>query len=210
MRTRPTSPFGSRSDDLTLLSRYLPRRTAPRGPAHSIVAKRNAVCTALRAGAGVNRRGAPSRTDVPMVALPPPRSLRGLFLVFWFVPCFWAGRSTLKGVNFRPIRPLWWGQEWGPADTWRGQEPTRSSGHRFGRFSEAARQVASLHARPRGSCSRIGSFCDLVAAPVWVQAWVGAVGRVRNASPIQEDPVAYICRSRLRFLSSSQKRLVHP
>jgi hypothetical protein len=31
--------------------------------------------------------------------------LWGLFLVFWFVPCFWAGRSTLKGVNFRPIRP---------------------------------------------------------------------------------------------------------
>ena len=84
-----------------------PRREAlPRGAAHSTVAKRNAVCTALCAGAGVNRRGAPSRTDVPMAALPPPRSVGGLFLVFWFVPCFWAGRSTLKGVNFWPIRPL--------------------------------------------------------------------------------------------------------
>ncbi len=77
-----------------------------RGAAHSTVAKRNAVCTALCAGAGVNRRGAPSHTDVPMAALPPPRSVWGLFLVFWFVPCFWVGRSTLKGVNFRPIRPL--------------------------------------------------------------------------------------------------------
>ena len=54
----------------------------------------------------MNRRGVPSRTDVPMAALPPPRSVGGLFLVFWFVPCFWAGRSTLKGVNFWPIRPL--------------------------------------------------------------------------------------------------------
>jgi len=30
----------------------------------------------------------------------------------------------------------------------------------------------------------LGRFVDVVAAPVWVQAWVGAVGRVRNASPI--------------------------
>ena len=82
------------------------RTPEPRGAAHSTVAKRNAVCAALCAGAGVNRRGAPSRTDVPMAALPPPRSVWGLFLVFWFVPCFWGGRSTLKGVNFRPIRPL--------------------------------------------------------------------------------------------------------
>ena len=69
-------------------------------------------------------------------------------------------------------------------------------GHRFGRLSEAAQQVASLHARSHGSCSRIGSFCDLVAAPVWVQAWVGAVGRVRNASPIPETLPFLNCGSR--------------
>ena len=110
----------------------------------------------------------------------------GPFLVFWFVPCFWPGRSTLKGVNFRPIRPL--GGRRGPGDT-RGQEPRRSFGHRFGRSSEAARQVASLHARSHGSCSHIGSFCDLVAAPAWVLAWVGAVGFVRNASPVRNDSI---------------------
>ena len=99
-------------------------------------------------------------------------------------------------LTFGRFDHSWWGQKWGPADTWRGQEPTRSSGHRFGRSSEAARQVASLHARPHGSCSRIGSYCDLVAAPVWVQAWVGAVGRVRNASPIPETLPFLNCGSR--------------
>ena len=58
-------------------------------------------------------------------------------------------------------------------------------------FRGAIREVAPLHARPRVRSARIGSFCDLVAAPVWVQAWVGAVGRVRNASPIRDDPAFY-------------------
>ena len=49
---------------------------------------------------------------------------------------------------------------------------------------EAVQEVAPPHARPRGRSARIGSFSDVVAAPVWVQAWVGAVGRVRNASLI--------------------------
>ena len=48
----------------------------------------------------------------------------------------------------------------------------------------AIREVAPLHARPRGRSSRIGSFCDLVAAPFQAQALVSAVGWVRNASPI--------------------------
>ena len=44
----------------------------------------------------------------------PPSPFKGpLLLVFWFVPCFWPGRSTLKGVNFRPIRPLVEGAEMG-------------------------------------------------------------------------------------------------
>ena len=55
---------------------------------------------------------------------------------------------------------------------------------RLSPFRGAIREVAPLHARSRGRSARIGSFCDLVAAPIWVQAWVGAVGRVRNASPI--------------------------
>jgi hypothetical protein len=48
------------------------------------------------------------------------------------------------------------------------------------------------------------------AAPAWVQACGLAVGRVRNARHFEEDPVAYICRSRPHYPSSSQKRLVHP
>jgi hypothetical protein len=52
---------------------------------------------------------------------------------------------------------------------------------------EAVQEVAPPHARPRSRSARIGSFCYVVAAPVWVQAWVGAVGRVRNASPICND-----------------------
>jgi hypothetical protein len=68
---------------------------------------------------------------------------------------------------------------------------------------EAVQEVAPPHARPRSRSARIGSFCDVVAAPVWVQAWVGAVGRVRNASPIPETLPFLICGSRpcnsLRF-----------
>ncbi len=51
---------------------------------------------------------------------------------------------------------------------------------------DAAQEVAPprVDARPRGRSARTGSFwtCRVVtvAAPVWVQAWVGAVGRVRN------------------------------
>jgi hypothetical protein len=55
---------------------------------------------------------------------------------------------------------------------------------RLSPFRGAIREVAPIHARPRVRSARIGSFCRVVAAPVWVQAWVGAVGRVRNASPI--------------------------
>ena len=65
---------------------------------------------------------------------------------------------------------------------------------------EAVQEVAPPHARPRSRSARIGSVCDVVAAPVWVQAWVGAVGRVRNASPIREDPVWHNCRICPRFL----------
>ena len=110
----------------------------------------------------------------------------------WFsglYPAFGPAGVLSKGLTFGRFDHSWWGQEWGPADTWRGQEQTRSSGHRFGRFREAAQQVASLHARSHGSCSRIGSFCDLVAAPIQAQAWVGAVGRVRNACPICENSI---------------------
>jgi hypothetical protein len=46
---------------------------------------------------------------------------------------------------------------------------------------EAVQEVAPPHARPRDRSARIGSICRVVAALVWVQAWVGAVGRVRNA-----------------------------
>ena len=51
---------------------------------------------------------------------------------------------------------------------------------------EAVQEVAPPHARPRSRSARIGSFCDLVASRSQTQAWVGAVGRVRNASPIPE------------------------
>ena len=54
---------------------------------------------------------------------------------------------------------------------------------------EAVQEVAPPHARPRGRSARIGSCCRVVAAPIWVQAWVGAVGRVRNASPIRNDSI---------------------
>ena len=59
-----------------------------------------------------------------------------------------------------------------------------SRGARSQPVYEAVQEVAPPHARPRGRSARIGSVCRVVAAPVWVQAWVGAVGRVRNASPI--------------------------
>ena len=49
---------------------------------------------------------------------------------------------------------------------------------------EAAQEVAPLDVRPCGRSLRIGSFCDVVAAPAWVQACGWAVGRVRNASRI--------------------------
>ena len=57
---------------------------------------------------------------------------------------------------------------------------------RLSPFRGAIREVAPLHARSRGRSARIGSFCDLVASRSQTQAWVGAVGRVRNASPIPE------------------------
>jgi hypothetical protein len=42
-----------------------------------------------------------SRTDAPMAALPPPRSVRGLFLLLRFVPCFQVGGGVLeKGLTF--------------------------------------------------------------------------------------------------------------
>ena len=69
--------------------------------------------------------------------------------------------------------------------------------HRFGRLSEAAQQVASLHTRSHGSCSRIGSVCRVVAAPFQAQAWGGAVGRVRNASPISKSLPLPNCGVRL-------------
>jgi hypothetical protein len=62
-----------------------------------------------------------------------------------------------------------------------------SRGARSQPVYEALQEVAPPHARPHSRSARIGSFCDLVAALVWVQAWVGAVGRVRNASPIRND-----------------------
>ena len=80
----------------------------------------------------------------------------------------------------------------GPAYS-RGRDPPNcrfareSRGARSQPVYEAVQEVAPPHARPRGRSARIGSFCRVVAA--WVQACVGAVGRVRNASPIREDPV---------------------
>ena len=53
----------------------------------------------------------------------------------------------------------------------------------------AAQEVAPLDVRSCGRSSRIGSFCDVAAAPAWVQACGWAVGRVRNASPFREVPV---------------------
>ena len=59
-------------------------------------------------------------------------------------------------------------------------------------------------------CCRSGMISGMAAAPIRVQAWGRAVGWVRRASPICEDRVAYICRSRLHFLSSPRKRLERP
>jgi hypothetical protein len=57
-------------------------------------------------------------------------------------------------------------------------------------------------------CCRSPSISGMAAAPIRVQAWGGAVESVRKASQIREDRVAYICRSRLHFLSTSRKRLM--
>ena len=68
---------------------------------------------------------------------------------------------------------------------------------------EAVQEVAPPHARRRGRSARIGSFSDVVAAPIQAPAWVGAVGRVRNASLIPETLPFLNCESRpcnsLRF-----------
>ena len=50
----------------------------------------------------------------------------------------------------------------------------------------AAQEVAPLDVRPCGRSSRIGSFCDVVAARSQAQACGWAVGRVRIASHIRE------------------------
>ena len=85
-----------------------------------------------------------------------------------------------------------------------------SRGARSQPVCEAVQEVAPPHARPRSRSARIGSFCDVVAAPVWVQAWVGAVGRVRNASPIREDPAFYIAGFVLGFVRSIAELLERP
>ena len=47
-------------------------------------------------------------------------------------------------------------------------------------------------------CCRFPSISGMAAAPIRVQAWGGAVGRVRNASPICEEPPLPNCRYRRR------------
>jgi hypothetical protein len=42
------------------------------------------------------------------------------------------------------------GRDGVPVLTWRGQDPMRPFGYRFGRLGEAAQEAASLHARSRG------------------------------------------------------------
>jgi hypothetical protein len=91
--------------------------------------------------------------------------------------------SLEKGLAFGRFDHSWWGQEWGPGDTWRGQEPRRSF-HRFGRFRAAAQQAASLHARSHGSCSRIWSFCRGVAAPSQAQASIAPIPRTELRTPV--------------------------
>ncbi len=124
---------------------------------------------------------APSRTDVPMAALPPPRSVRGLFLVFGVVPCFWAGRGTLKGVNFRPIRPVVVGQEWGPAGTWRGQELETKLGELVTDGARTREKCAKTMHIMMVNTAEACSFCAVSRAGRSIPATAGRPRRVPAA-----------------------------